>query len=317
MNFLGDVSISDMRVVPRVPAWARPRSEAQSDADAAYLAGAALISLDYLVREAPAWAGVWRMRLALKSVVAASRLLRRADAETDLRDAHVFRSVGADPGPAGKVLLAWRRLASRSATLDEDVVRSIAELLDLKWDGALAEVLANAQEMYGSQRSAPTIAAELAASAYRARPDAELLAYWLADAVLAQKFHWPVPIPLLAGQILSPVLRTGKLGNRIRPGETGWGRAVFTAYAQAAADACDLGIDLDKRAGRLLEVAPRLRAKGSAQVVKLLLEEDGLPASWSSAKLSARGARRLFERLEELGAVRELSGRPTFRIYGL
>src|SRR5690606_9273687 len=100
--------------------------------------------------------------------------------------------------------------------------------------------------------------------------------------------------------------KAGAPRRRIRPGGEGWGRAVFLAYAQAATEACDLGADLDKRAAKLIAVAPKLRAKGSGDVIKLLLKDDALPASWSSPKLSARGARRLFERLQDLGTVREL-----------
>jgi Protein of unknown function (DUF1403) len=33
--------------------------------------------------------------------------------------------------------------------------------------------------------------------------------------------------------------------------------------------------------------------------------------------ISERGARRLFDRLAALGAIRELTGRATFRLYGL
>lgn len=317
MKFAADLLSVDPSLVPKVPVWARLRGPVEHDADAAYAAGTALNSLDNLVRSDPAWAGVWRQRLVLKSVTAAMRLLGRAEEELALRDTHLFRVPGGDPGPAGKVLLAWRRLAERSTNLDERAVRPIAELLDLKWDEALIEVIANAEDMADSTRPAPIVAAELAAELYRARPDAELLAFWLADAVLARNLGWPVPVPLLIGQAWSLQFRTGEARRRVRPGGKEWGRAVLLGYAQAAAEACDLGADLARRATRLLEVAPKLRAKGSAEVVKLLLDDDAVAASFSSARLSARGARRLFDRLQDLGAVRELSGRPTFRLYGL
>lgn len=317
MKPAADLLFDNPPAVPKVPAWARPHRDIHHDVDAGYLAGAALNSLDNLVRSAPIWAGVWRQRLALKCAAAATRLHGRTEEESALRDAQLFRADGDDPGPAGKVLLAWRRLASRSTTLDEHVMRSIADLLDLKWDDALAEVVANAEDLASLSRPAPVVAVELAAELYRARPDAELLAFWLADAALARKLRWPMPVPLLAGQVASSQFKTGEPRRRIRPGGEGWGRAVLLAYSQAAAEACDIAADLARRTSRLLEVAPKLRAKGSAEVVKLLLDDDALPASWSSPKLSARGARRLFERLHELGAVRELSGRPTFRLYGL
>ena len=69
----------------------------------------------------------------------------------------------------------------------------------------------------------------------------------------------------------------------------------------------------------LLSVAPGLRAKGALRVVELLLADDCVsPArAAKAAGLSDRAARRLFDRLITLGAVRELSGRPNFRLYGL
>ena len=45
------------------------------------------------------------------------------------------------------------------------------------------------------------------AAVYRARPDAELLGFWLADALLAQKLRWPIPVPLLMGQVSSAGLQ--------------------------------------------------------------------------------------------------------------
>lgn len=312
-----DLLPSTPPAVPKVPVWARPRGEVQRDVDAAYLAGAALNSLDNLVRSEPVWAGVWRQRLALKSAAAATRLLGRKEEEGALRDAHFFRAPGDDPGPAGNLLLAWRRLAGRSTSLNEETVRAAGQHLDVIWDDRLAEVVGNAEDLAASQRPSPLLAAELAAEVYRARPDAELLAIWLADALLAKKLRWPLPVPLLMGQVNGSAFRAGEGRRRVRPGGDGWGRAVLLAYAQAAAEACDLGSELAGRAAHLVEVAPKLRAKGAGEVVKLLLQDDAVPPSRSGARLNDRSARRLFERLGDLGAVRELSGRTTFRLYGL
>ncbi|WP_449397033.1 DUF1403 family protein [Devosia riboflavina] len=154
----------------------------------------------------------------------------------------------------------------------------------IKWDEAISEIVANAEDMVTSTRPAPIIAAEIAAELCRARPDAEALGFWLADAILAQKFRWPIPVPLLASQVLDPVLKSGERRRRIRPGDDEWGRAVMLAYAKAAADACDLGVELAHRRDRLLEVAPKLRSKGSGDIVRLLLNQDAVPGSWSNSK---------------------------------
>lgn len=317
MKSAADLLEVDPPPVPKVPVWARPRGEAQRDVDASYMAGAALSSLDNLVGQAPLWVGVWRQRLALKSAGEATRLLGRKEEVGELRDGHYFREASGDPGPSGRILLAWRRLSERGVTFNQSNIGPVAELLGIGWDGELTELLDNAEALLSSARPAPLLAAEIAAECYRARPDAELLAFWLADAVLARKFRWMLAVPLLMGQVGSSAFKAAETRRRIRPGEEGWARAVLQAYARAATDACDLAVDLAERTSLLVKVIPKLRAKGATDVIQLLLDDDAVPGSWSSARLSSRGARRLFERLVDLGAARELTGRPTFRLYGL
>jgi hypothetical protein len=77
-----------------------------------------------------------------------------------------------------------------------------------------------------------------------------------------------------------------------------------------------LAADLARRAARLQAVAPKLRAKPAGRAVDLFLSRDAL-APGGLSFMSDRAARRLCDRLVDLGALRELTGRDTFRLYGL
>jgi Protein of unknown function (DUF1403)/DNA polymerase family A len=104
-------------VLPPVPGWARseaPVTDADADSGAAFQAGAALAMLDCRVRAGVPFAGAWRRRLALKAAAASARIARRGEDEAMLRDAFLLRHGGDDPGPAGRMLVAWRGL-DRSA----------------------------------------------------------------------------------------------------------------------------------------------------------------------------------------------------------
>jgi hypothetical protein len=85
----------------------------------------------------------------------------------------------------------------------------------------------------------------------------------------------------------------------------------------AAAEACALAIGIAANAARLREAAPKLRAKGAGQVVTLLLNEDAVSGTLRTDHLTRWGTRRVFERLLDFNAVRELSGRQSFKLFGL
>ena len=106
---------------------------------------------------------------------------------------------------------------------------------------------------------------------------------------------------------------------RPRPSDPDWCSSAARAVARAAQEAYALAGELSRRSDVLLSVAPKLRAKRAARVVDLLLSDDCVSAARAAkvTGLSDRASRRLFDRLIALGAVRELSGRPNFRLYGL
>jgi hypothetical protein len=303
-------------VMQRLPAWASARQHDLGEADAAFTAGIALKTLDDLVRTQPVWAGCWRQRLALRSAQSAVQLLGRNEGEHALRDAVLLTAPGGDPGPAGNTLLAFQRLAAKKRSIGSKVLQELAELIGLRRDGLdeLADLFDTALQL---GRAIPFAIADLVAQISAARPDAEILAWWLADRLLAERLGWAFGVPLMMGERYGTAFKTIGGRGRVRPGEVGFARAVCLALVSGTADALRQANDICRRAETLLAVAPKVRTKGAGPVIEKLLNEDAVPASAPDSHLSRWAATRLFERLEHFGAVRELSGRPSFRIFGL
>lgn len=291
------------------PAWARLPSSSQTDYDPSFLTGAALAALNPVARDEHPIGSLWRQRLALSSTAALLRLQGRGEDEATLRDHLHLTRPGDDPGPAGRLLLAWHALASPQALRSEAWGERLPRLFD-DAGPQLDEAIAFAQDQPAGQGSPVAAAAAVATTALRLVPRSPAAALWLAEAVLAQRLRWPAPVPLLAAQLTRSDVR-------VAPADpVAWIAACHRSLARGAAAALDLHGDLTRRATRLLAVAPKLRSRDADRTVMRLLSEDALAAG-AGALASDRSGRRLFERLVALGGVRELTGRPSFRLYGL
>ncbi|WP_246680955.1 DUF1403 family protein [Mesorhizobium sp. B2-4-9] len=90
------------------------------------------------------------------SAAARMRLAGRAEDEDALRDPWYLRPAGADPGPAGAVLGAWRQLSVQPPAGSADRLERIVDQLGLHWDrAALADLCTEIEKLAGSQRPVP------------------------------------------------------------------------------------------------------------------------------------------------------------------
>jgi hypothetical protein len=283
-----------------MPAWIAA-AQVDSVEDAAFLTGAAVSALQTVLTQPDVPHALLRDRRALSaaeaSVIRAGRLERAAN----LRDeVHLLRP-GDQTGPAGAVFALWHQAVARPISV-----------------GALHTVLpgmaaTDIATWLDAGQGAPVARACAVFEAVTAtHPRAEDAALILADAVLAQAMGGTMLMPLFATHLTARDLR--KSGTDLR-------MAGYAAVRKAAAETLTLAQDLRDRAAKLMAITPKLRAKGAAAAVDLFLTRDALSPSLALTGLevgmSDRAARRLCDRLVGLGVIRELSGRDTFRLYGL
>lgn len=310
--------VSDRSSLASLPAWVTSRA-GESAQNVAFLSGATFALLDMILKQKDECVPkvLLANTLALQASAATSRLEGRMARETDIRDAYHLAPAGDALGPDGDMLAFWRsavrfslrgsgwigKLATQADDhLTDDVPHWIAEAID-------------AANQFG-----PLVAASVVIGAViRADDRAERFACFLADVVLAKSLGWDHPLPLTALRMKKAMLRD------LRDGKTGSDIAVQDALTKGAQTAYETARTLAWRSDVLKAVAPKLRTRGSEDAVALFLREDAVaPSSMLSPRIfgtntpmTGRAARRLCDRLVELGAVRELTGRSTFRLYGI
>lgn len=292
--------IDPLPMLPPLPGWITA-APAETLEAAAFRSGAALAHLGLATAAGDVPQALWRDRLALAAAEVCLGLAGRREGASAMRDALHLTKAGNDPGPAGRVLWQWSRAVARPI--------SVAHLV-------------KALEGFGPERIALSLdaagptpvdrAVQVIEAVLTDRPRGEIAALILADAVLARSLGWTHVLPLfsLALKARDLLLRGSDLRMTCH-------RAVLVGVGQALPMAGELA----RGATRLRAVVPKLRAKGAARAVDLFLSRDALAPTALAREmhdsLSDRAARRLCERLVELGALRELTGRDTFRLYGV
>ena len=286
--------MSDLDTIPRMPVWVTS-ARAETFEDVSFLSGAALNHLHLVLGSAEVPQALLRDRLALRAAEACVVFSGRPERAGELRDAVHLLGPGDLPGPAGETYLTWRRAVERPVS-----VKTLARALPAFEAGQIAAWL-------DTGKGSPVTRAEMVLeTVLREAPRADEAALILAEAALAQALGWDHVVPLLAAGLKRADLR--KRGDDLCI-------ACHRALISSAVEAVGLSSDLARRVTHLKAVAPKLRAKGAGNAVEMFLTRDAVVPS--ALPLPDRAARRLCDRLVDLGAVRELTGRNTFRLYGV
>ena len=294
MTFARPDHIGDWDMLTRIPPWVTS-ARAETLEDGAFLSGAALNHLHVVIASTAVPQALLRDRLALKAAEACVAFSGRPERAAELRDVvHLLRH-GDLPGPAGETCLAWRRAAERRVS-----IWALGRALPTLEPGQIATWL-------DAGKGPSVICAAMVLETVLAKaPRAETEALILADAAMARALGWDYLLPLLAAGLKRADLR--KRGEDLR-------LACHRALVSSAVEVARTSADLTRRAAHLKAVAPKLRAKGARDAVEMFLTYEAVAPS--ALPLPDRAARRLCDRLVDLGAIHELTGRDTFRLYGV
>ncbi|MGJ8628452.1 MAG: DUF1403 family protein [Sulfitobacter sp.] len=288
----------DFDPLHRMPTWVSTM-KCETPEAASFSAGAALCSLQLALNHASVPQALLRDRLALRAAETCLAISGRSERAGQLRDEVHLLHAGDQPGPAGIIYLQWRQATARRI--------SIAGL-----HKAMPQIAADDIALWlGKGKNGDPIvrASAVLETVLAATPYEESVALILADTVLAQALGWPFILPFFANGLKPRDLR--KTGPELT-------LACHHAVGVAASLALRQATDLSRRAVRLHAIAPKLRAKAACKAIEVFLTRDAVSPSVSLGRLmSDRAARRLCDRLVQLGVVQELTGRPTFRLYGL
>ena len=305
----------DLTNLPKLPGWVTS-GRTETLETVAFRSGAALMVLDQLIGD-PRYGVPLKLianRLALTVATATSKLEGRLAREGDIRDAYHLTPPGEARGPDGDLLVFWRE----SSRMRPGGTGEIADLVAAEYAGEVGVWLDVGLERARTHGPLSGCVAALRA-VLEADDRAERTACLFSDVVLARALNWKQVLPVTAQRLTKAVLRD------LTAEGQGADLAVEVRILEAIEESIRVARDLARRAEALRAVAPKLRAKGSDAAVELFLTEDAVaPASilspcirGTSIPMTDRAARRFCDRLVELGVARELTGRPTFRLYGI
>lgn len=308
----------DLNTLPKLPPWVTS-GRVETPETVAFRSGVALTVFDRLLGDRRYGVPVKLLanQLALSASTATSKLEGRMAREADIRDAYHLTPAGEARGPDGDLLAFWRDVAQLRLS-GRDWPFALINLVGTDFEADLYDwFAAGAVRAKTHGPFAGCVAAMRAVLAVDDR--AERIACLLSDLVLARALNWPSVLPVTAQQLTKTMLRA------LTDDGQGAELKVQQRLLGSVEDTLRTAEKLAARAAALKAVVPKLRSKGSDAAVALFLSEDAIgPSSMLSPMIQGtavpmtdRAARRFCDRLVELGVARELTGRPTFRLYGI
>ncbi|MGY9039666.1 MAG: DUF1403 family protein [Rhodobacterales bacterium] len=318
MTFQPTTLSDDPTNLPKLPGWVT-LGRAETFEAVTFRSGATLTVLDQLVSDPSQGVPLKLLanQLALQAATTTSKLEGRLAREADIRDAYHLAPPGEARGPDGDILAFWRG-AARLKLTGRDWHDSVQGLVGTAFADEVLRLIASGADR--TKTHGPLAGSVAVMRAVLEMDDrAERIACMLSDIVVARALNWTSVLPVTAQHLTKSMLR-----DLVADGQ-GAELKVQAGLLGSIEGTIKLARDLASRAAALRAVTPKLRAKGSTAAADLFLSEDAIGPSMmlsptiqgTTIPMTDRAARRFCDRLVELGVARELTGRPTFRLYGI